>query len=64
MRILRWMSGHTKKNKVWNDCIQEKVRVTPIDDKKTEVRLTWFGYVQKRPPGALVRKDNQMAFNL
>ena len=39
MRILRWMSGHTRNDKLRNDCIKEKVGVAPIKEKMTEMRL-------------------------
>ena len=39
MRILRWISGHTRKYKLQNDYIREKVGVAPIEEKMTEVRL-------------------------
>ena len=61
--MLRWMSGHTKKDKFQNGYIQNKVEVTPIEEKITETRLRWFRYVQRRPPEAPVRKVNQMVFS-
>ena len=39
MRMLRWISGLTRKNKICNDCIQEKVRVTLIEKKMIKARL-------------------------
>ena len=38
MKILRWMSGHTRKDKTRNDYIREKVKVAPIQ-KMTETKL-------------------------
>ena len=32
MRMLIWMCGHIRKDKIWNDHIQEWVRVTPITE--------------------------------
>ena len=37
--MLRWMSGHTKKDKIQNDYIREKVGVALIEEKMTETRL-------------------------
>ncbi len=33
MRILRWMSGHTRLDKVCNESIKEKTGAVPIEDK-------------------------------
>ena len=38
MRMLRWMSRHTIKNKLWNDYFREKIRVVPIEEIITEGR--------------------------
>ncbi|KAG2648405.1 hypothetical protein PVAP13_1NG029600 [Panicum virgatum] len=55
MRMLRWFCGHTRRDRVWNEVIWERVGMTPIDEKLTQHRLRWFGHVQRRPPEALVR---------
>ena len=39
MKMLRWMSGHTRNDKFLNDCIRSKVKVALIENKMTEVRL-------------------------
>ena len=57
------MSGHAKKDKLWNDYIQENIRVALIKKKMTEDRLRWFGHVQRRPTEAPMWKVNQMIFN-
>ncbi|KAL6581108.1 hypothetical protein OROMI_007031 [Orobanche minor] len=55
MRMLRWMCGHTKKDRLRNEVIREKVRVASIEDKMMENRLRWFGHVRRRPVDAPVR---------
>ncbi|KAL6521744.1 hypothetical protein OROGR_018313 [Orobanche gracilis] len=55
MRMLRWMCGHTKKDRLRNEVIREKVRVASIEDKMMENRLRWFGHVSRRPVDAPVR---------
>ncbi|KAK9755495.1 hypothetical protein RND81_01G029500 [Saponaria officinalis] len=56
MRMLRWMYGHTRKDRLGNEIIREKVEVAPIEDKMMENRLRWFGHVRRRPMDAPVRR--------
>ena len=55
MRMLRWFCGHTRRDRVRNEVIRDRVGVAPIEEKLTQHRLRWFGHVQRRPPEALVR---------
>ncbi|KAG2568615.1 hypothetical protein PVAP13_7NG408425 [Panicum virgatum] len=54
-RMLRWFCGHTRRNRVRNEVIRERVGVAPIEEKLTQHRLRWFEHVQRRPPEAPVR---------
>ena len=45
MRMLRWMSGHTRMDRIRNEVIRSKVGVAPIEDKVREGRLRWYGHV-------------------
>jgi hypothetical protein len=64
MRLLRWFCGHTKRDRVRNDDIRDRVGVAPIEEKLIQHRLRWFRHVQWRPPeapvcsGVLKRADN------
>jgi hypothetical protein len=64
MRMLRWFYGHTRRDRVRNEEIRDRVGVAPIEEKLIQYRLRWFGYVQRRPPevpvlsGVLKRGDN------
>ena len=64
MRMLRWFCGHTRRDRVRNEVIRDRVGVAPIEEKLTQHRLRWFGHVQRRPPeapvcnGVLERVDN------
>ena len=64
MRMLRWMSGHTRQERIRNECIREKVGVAPIVEKMVESRLRWFGHVRRRPEEAPVRRVDQMPSSL
>ncbi|KAG2620444.1 hypothetical protein PVAP13_3NG111520 [Panicum virgatum] len=54
MRMLRWFCGHTRRDRVRNEVIRDRVGVAPIEEKLTQHRLRWFGHVQRRPPEAPV----------
>jgi hypothetical protein len=56
MRMLRWMCGHTRKYQIRNEVIRERVGVAPIEEKLVQLKLSWFGHVQRRPPEALVNR--------
>ncbi|KAG5610951.1 hypothetical protein H5410_022232 [Solanum commersonii] len=45
MRMLSWMCGHTRCDKIRSEDIQSKVGVASMVNKMREVRLKWFGYV-------------------
>ena len=52
MRMLRWICGHTRMDRVRNDDIRDRLEVTSIEEKLVQQRLRWFGHVQRRPPEA------------
>jgi len=47
--MLRLMCGHTRKDKIQNGVVREKISVAPIEEKMTENWLRWFGHVQRSP---------------
>ncbi|KAG5591215.1 hypothetical protein H5410_041729 [Solanum commersonii] len=56
MRMLRWMCGHTRSDKIRNEVIREKVGVASVVDKLREARLRWFEHVKRRCADAPVRR--------
>jgi len=55
MRMLRWICGHTRRDRIRNDDIQDQLGVAPIEEKLVQHRLRWFGHLQRRPAEAPVR---------
>ncbi|KAL5159917.1 Release factor glutamine methyltransferase [Glycine soja] len=60
MRMLRWICGKTRQDKIRNEAIRERVGVAPIVEKMVENRLRWFGHVERRPVDSVVRRVDQM----
>jgi hypothetical protein len=57
MHMLRWMCGHTRSDRVWNDDIRDRIGVAPIAENLVQHRLRWFGHIQRVPPDALVYRE-------
>jgi len=56
MRMIRWMCGYTRRDKVRNEAIRDKVGVASIEHKLRETRLRWFSHIKRRSEEALVRR--------
>lgn len=41
MRMMRWMCGFTRRDKIRNEVIRDKVEVTSVEDKMGETKLRW-----------------------
>lgn len=61
MRMLRWMCGLTRMDRIRNDDIRSLVEVATISDKLCESRLRWPGHVLRRQPDAPVRRCEGLA---
>ncbi|XP_070012807.1 uncharacterized protein [Nicotiana sylvestris] len=60
MRILRWMCGCTRRDKIRNEVIRDKVGVASEEDMMQESRLRWFGHVKRRSDDAPVRRCERL----
>jgi hypothetical protein len=49
MCMLRWICGNTRRDRVWNDYIRERLGVAPAEEKLVQHRLRWLGHIQRRP---------------
>ncbi|KAL5133260.1 hypothetical protein HKD37_03G006621 [Glycine soja] len=61
MRMLRWMCGKTRQDKIRNEAIRERVGVAPIVEKMVENRLRWFGHVERRRDQGIIGPKEPLA---
>jgi hypothetical protein len=54
MRMLRWICDNTRKDRVQNDDIRERLGVAPVEEKLVQHRLRWFGHIQHWPAEASI----------
>ena len=56
MRMIRWMCGYTRIDRIRNCAIRDLVKIALIEDKMRETRLRWFGHVKRRSVDASLRR--------
>ncbi|VFQ99294.1 unnamed protein product [Cuscuta campestris] len=56
MRMLRWICGKTRLDRISNEVIRRQVGMAPVEDKLREARLRWLGHVRRRDADAPVRR--------
>jgi len=56
MRMIRWMCGFMRVDRIRNEVIRNLAKVAPIEDKMKETRLRLFGHVKKRSVDAPMRR--------
>ncbi|KAJ8704761.1 hypothetical protein PYW08_012081 [Mythimna loreyi] len=56
MRMLRWMCGVTRMDKVRNEYIRESLKVAPETEKLKGNRLSWYGHVKRRDEKHVTKK--------
>jgi hypothetical protein len=55
MCMLQWICGHTRRDRVRNDNIRERLAVAPVEEKLMQRRLRWFRHMQRKPVEAPIR---------
>jgi hypothetical protein len=55
MRMLRWIYGNIRRDRVRNDDMRKRLGVAPVEEKLVQHRLRWFGQIQRRPVEASIR---------
>ena len=48
MRMLRWMCGHTIKERIYHDHIRERVEVTSNEPVRIVDQMVWSPYKRER----------------
>ena len=56
MRMLRWMCGVTRRDKIRNEHIRGTTIVVQASNKITEKRLKWYGHVRRMKEEHIVRR--------
>jgi len=56
MRMIHWIYGHTRLNKIRNEVIRGKIGVASVEDKMRETRLRWFEHIRRRSMDVPVRR--------
>ena len=60
MRMIRWIGGHMRLDKISNEVIRGKIGVVSIDNNIREARLRWFGHIRRRSMDAPVRRCEKL----
>jgi len=60
MRMIRWICGRTRLDKINNEVIRGKLRLASIEDKIKEARLGWFGRIRRRSMDAPMRRCEKL----
>jgi hypothetical protein len=51
MCMLRWICGNTRRDRIQNNDIRERLGVAPVEENLVQHCLRWFGHIQRRSCG-------------
>uniref|UniRef100_A0A8D8ZUW1 Uncharacterized protein n=1 Tax=Cacopsylla melanoneura TaxID=428564 RepID=A0A8D8ZUW1_9HEMI len=57
MRMMRWSCGVTRLDRIRNEIIRNKIKLTEISKKVQERRPQWFGHVERRDESYVRKKE-------
>ena len=60
MRMIRWICGHARLDKIRNEVIRDKIGVASIEDKIREARLRQFDQIRRRSMDAPVKRYEKL----
>jgi hypothetical protein len=55
MHMLRWICDHTRRDRIQNDDIHERLGVALVEEKLVQHHLRWFGHIQRMSVKAPIR---------
>jgi len=47
MKMIRWICGYRKPDKIRNEVVRGKIRVASIEDKIRDTRLRWIEHIRR-----------------
>ena len=56
MKMLRWMSGVTREDRIRNEYIRGSLKVVEVSKKVQEARLRWYGHVKRSSEEQIARE--------
>ncbi|XP_075976494.1 uncharacterized protein LOC142976812 [Anticarsia gemmatalis] len=60
MRMLRWMCGVTRVDRIRNEYIRGSLKVAAVTEKLESRRLSWYGHVMRREESHVTRRVMNM----
>ena len=56
MKMIRWICGHTRLDKIRNEVIRGKIGVVSMENKIRHARLRWFDHIRRMDIDVPVRR--------